>query len=92
MDCPKPDNPLAMRLDQFGGGWLELRGCCSRAVYYPLPLLAEEQGGAALLGEVLPRLRCEACDGKPSVVALVQRADGQAFSPPVGWRIILDGA
>jgi hypothetical protein len=35
MDCPKPDNPLSMRLDQFGLCWLELRGCCSRVVYYP---------------------------------------------------------
>jgi hypothetical protein len=46
MDSPKPDNPLAMRLDQFGLCWLELRGCCSRVVYYPLPLVAQKQGGA----------------------------------------------
>jgi hypothetical protein len=89
MDWPKPDNPLAMRLDQFGSCWLELRGCCSRAVYYPLPLLAEKQAGAVLLGEVLPRLRCEACGGKPSILALVQRVDGQHFVLPVGWCIVV---
>jgi hypothetical protein len=95
MDCPKPENLLAMRLGQFGLCWLELRGCCSRVVYYPLPLLAQRQGYTLLLGEVLPHLRCEACGSKPSVVALVQRADGQAFGrsgPPAGWRIVLDGA
>jgi hypothetical protein len=92
MDCPKPDNPLSMRLDQFGLCWLELCGYCPRIVFQPLPMLADGIGGAVLLGDLLPLLRCEACDGKPSVMALVQRADGQAFGqhgPPIGWRIVL---
>jgi hypothetical protein len=84
MDAPKPANPLAARLDALGRCWLELRGCCERIVYLPLTLLVEKHRGGVLLGDLLPRLRCQECGGNPSVMALVQRPDGFG-----SWRIVL---
>jgi hypothetical protein len=89
----QPDNPLTTPLAGLGRCWLELRGCCRRIVFVPLPLLAEKHGAGVLLRDVLPRLRCQECGGKPAVMALVERADGgpRRAGSPDGWRIDLVG-
>ena len=84
-----PENPLCRSLADLGSCWLELRGCCRRSTLVPLPLLAGEYGGEMLLRDLLPRVRCWGCGGKPAVMALRERADGghgRAGSPG-GWRV-----
>jgi hypothetical protein len=87
MDCPKPENPLARRLDQLDPCWLELAGCC-QIVYLPLPLMAARHGGALVLRDVLPRLRCSKCGRRPPmpIMALVHRPEPKAQS----WHIPLN--
>jgi hypothetical protein len=85
VDCPRPENPLSLRLAELGGCWLEVSGCC-QIVYMPLPLLAKRRGGGLMLRDVLARLRCSNCGKKPTVMALVERTEPSSDS----WRIPLD--
>jgi hypothetical protein len=91
MDCPKPEDPLSKRLDELGPCWLELSDRC-QLVYMPLPLLIKKRGGGLMLRDVLLRLRCSRCGGKPAVMTLVERADGgrPRTGAPDGWRIPLE--
>ena len=47
---------------------MELR-CCKGVVLYPVRLLAAK-GGNRIFGDVLARLRCDSCGGKPAPVYL----------------------
>jgi hypothetical protein len=91
MTCPAPENPLAMRLDELGHYWLDLGGCCGRTSRYPLRLMAERVGGPRLLGDVLPRLRCEACGKKPARVLLLDRGDDSSHGARAAVKIDLSG-
>ncbi len=91
VDPPKPANPRAMRLAELAGCWLYLSGCCPRSVTYPLALLARRLGGHWRLGEVLPRLRCSACGGRPTRLVLADRGDDSPYGSQARWKIDLAG-
>jgi hypothetical protein len=85
-----PDVILSTSLSRLEEAWLEVR-CCG-ASYQPLRMLARRYGGQHRVGEVVDRLRCRRCRGRPALVALVEnpagRAPGQAGAAP-GWRVVL---
>ena len=60
--------------------------------YPPLRMLARRYGGQHRVGEVVDRLRCRRCHGRPALAALVENpagnAPGRAASAP-GWRVVL---
>lgn len=66
-----PAAPLDCRLADLNGFWLQTRCGCSRSVAYPFRLMARQLGGEHLLRDVLPRLRCQVCGGRPVSVVLV---------------------
>jgi hypothetical protein len=79
-----PGNPLGKRLDALGKCWLEVH-CSCQIVYMPLPLMAKKHGGALLLGDLLPRLRCSKCGGRAKFMALVERPEpSRAAAPTLG--------
>jgi hypothetical protein len=79
MPFSQPENPRAMRLADLGLCWLQLSGCCGRSTSYPLPLMAQRLGEQRLLGDVLPRLLCTGCGGKPARMVLLDRADDSLY-------------
>ena len=89
MDCPRPENPLSKRLDGLGPCWLKLSGCGCQLVYMPLPLMVKRHGGGLILQDVLDRLRCSKCGGRPTVVALVERTEPPRAGTPDSWRVVL---
>jgi hypothetical protein len=86
-----PDVILSTSLGRLDGAWLEVR-CCGGTSYPPLRMLARRYGGQHRVAEVVDRLRCQRCHGRPALVALVENpagnAPGQAGAPP-GWRVVL---
>jgi hypothetical protein len=89
MTLPQPKDLRAARLADLGGLWLNLSGCCRRTSLYPLTLMAQQQGGERLLGDVLPRLRCSACGHKPVRILLVDRADDSPHGAQATLKIDL---
>jgi hypothetical protein len=91
---PIVDLILTARLRQLEETWLEAR-CCRGTTVMPVRLLAAQLGGGCLVGDVVGRLRCEACGGRPMLVALVEdpagQSSGRAGAAP-GWRIVLRDA
>lgn len=69
--CELPDDPAASSLRDLSGWWLDIRCRCERATAYPLRLMAAEQPHNPRICDVLPRLRCRSCGGRPARVQLV---------------------
>jgi hypothetical protein len=86
-----PENPLGKRLDALEPCWLEVH-CSCQIAYLPLPLMAKNHGGGLLLGDVLPRLRCSKCGGRPKFMALIERPEPPRAGAPDTWRIELASA
>jgi len=51
--------------------------------------MAERHPGPWVLRDVLPRLKCSHCGGRPKVIALLEDAAGEGVrgGPNPGWRI-----
>jgi hypothetical protein len=85
-----PSFVLNTPLQDLAGTWLRLE-CCRGTTYLPLTLLIGAARPKARLRDVLLRLRCQACHGRPTTVALIENPAGEAKGgPPVGWEIPLD--
>jgi hypothetical protein len=86
---PPPQFLLNATLADLSDAWLRL-DCCQGITYVPIRLLA----GASRVGrlrDVLPRMRCKVCRGRPKRAALVESPAGEAAGgPPPGWVIRLD--
>ena len=78
-----------MPLADLAECWLHLSGCCRCYSSYPLRLMAQRVGGHHRLGDVLPRLRCASCGGKPASTVLMNRGDDNPYGARAGWRIDL---
>ena len=84
-----PPFVLNAPLADLAGTWLRLE-CCKGTPFLPLRLLAGPTRPQARLRNVLPRLRCKNCHGRPATVVLIENPAGQAHGgPPVGWAIPL---
>jgi len=82
-----PDFLLDHRLSDWPGCCLEVRCPCSpRITIMPVRLLTIRHGDR-LFRDVLTRLRCSACKGRPSPVYLVagQNRTFQYGPPPCCW-------
>jgi hypothetical protein len=88
---PLADLILAAPLRQLEESWLEVR-CCRGTTAIPLRLLAAQHGSGRRVSEVVGRLRCQACRGHPTLIALIEdpagQSSGRAGAEP-GWRIVL---
>jgi hypothetical protein len=73
--------------------WLEGKCACGRRLY-PLRLLAAHVGWRRTLRDVVPRLRCQACEQRPSAWALIadaaDGATGRIGGGGKGWRLVLE--
>lgn len=81
---------LEMRLEQLAACWLELR-CCRGVILYPVTLLLEQRSRNARrpLREVVGRLRCKQCQGRPASVYLNETTSREHRHGPAGWSIEL---
>lgn len=64
-------------------------GCPAVLTHYPLRMFTKRYG-AITLAELVPRLRCKRCNGRPVRVELIgdQAGDGQG-GPPRTWKVVL---
>lgn len=84
---PEPrssDEFTAARLAELPGHWLRLECGCGAVVHYPCPLLAKERGPELRVGDVLGRLCCRQCKGRPARVAMTNDPTGGAQGL---WRV-----
>lgn len=80
---------LAAGLQELEDCWLELH-CCHRTALLPLRLLASRYGQECRLGDILLRMRCQLCKGKPVRAYLNEAANRTAcYGAPPGWSIQL---
>ena len=80
---------LDARLHELEGYWLELH-CCGGTILLPLKLIARQYGQSHRLGDILLRMRCKVCRGKPARAYLNEtphRTD--CHGAPPGWSLQL---
>ena len=58
----------------MGGGWVRLVCRCGRSVELPTRMAAQRWPDLRL-GDLVGRLRCEACGARPAEVSYADRAD-----------------
>lgn len=56
--------------------WLSIKCDCGGGVHYPLRLMSAQIGWRLTLRQVVARLRCKMCGGRPSSVVLVDGLGG----------------
>lgn len=66
--------------------WLELR-CCKGVTYYPIRLIVQDHKGRGTVGDVVKRLRCKRCGGRPAEVGITDNA--QQTELVSGWTVQL---
>lgn len=62
--------PWDVHLYLLAGLWLEGHCTCGRRLY-PLRLMAAERGWKSTLRQIVPRLRCRICQGRPERLTLL---------------------
>jgi hypothetical protein len=86
---PAPPFILNATLSDLAATALKLE-CCSGTTYVAVRLLTDATRPNARLRNVLPRLRCRHCGGRPAAVTLIDASPGQAPNGlHAGWQIPL---
>ncbi len=78
---------LSAPLGELEGLWLSLGCGCGRTVAAPFRLLAQGRRGVRLV-DILPRLRCEQCKGRPAR-ASVKSFPAAGAQYPDTWEVAL---
>ncbi|GJH22777.1 hypothetical protein CBA19CS22_39565 [Caballeronia novacaledonica] len=70
--------------------WLFVRcGQCERSSEYPLKLMAKRHSPKRKLSEVLAKLVCANCGGRPAKIALKENHLRDGKGKPEGWVVYL---
>jgi hypothetical protein len=88
-DLAIAEKPTEYHLPEPIGWWLEIRCAYGRTTYYPCWLKASQMSSRTILDDVLPRFRCEGCNGKPATLALIDNPARGTGCRPSPWAIRL---
>ena len=92
-----PDEAFALTCTDYRhlGLSLEIRCACGRTVVAPFraTLIARPALARVQLGDIVPRIRCESCGGRPIGVAIIDAARAAACAAnrdgPKRWEVVL---
>lgn len=92
MERPASPAPIyRARLIELEPCWLDVKcGACGHATLYPFKLLAARLGPQRQVGEIVSRLRCKECRGRPATIYLNETPHGEPCKgAPPGWSMQL---